>query len=436
VRAGKSSTNPASVSAFHNRFYHVWSYCRTVSKSNHGFKTQTKVDALSKNTDFIAIGVNRGDAFFVQKGERKVLVDGGDSRVVFPQTFLHVTRRTDVNALICTHSDSDHARGLLGFLQDKRLFAKEVWLPASWMDRLSDILQRPEDFLKELIAGIQKLDRPSVSSLPNLGDSYAIEENRKVDKDVIVEEKDVLESSKEANVEWSFLNWFLASHGIKTLDNSVALSAIRPLDSRLRLLREAITTSDLIRQIVLAAYRSGAKIRWFDYVGNSAQNASGGIPGFLVPVNAVEVTAIRHPKRTALKEIALTLSNKQSLVFVLPEDNISSGVLFTADSDLSFSQAVAWHDRMVITSPHHGAESNKPAYQKFQQQSAGEMDVVWVRSDEKVIYRPGESYLHTKGRKYCTVCRNYSAKKQNVRMAFSQITCVWEPVRTRECQCT
>lgn len=383
---------------------------------------------MLNNIVFIAIGVGQGDAFFMEKGDRALLVDGGDSRLAFPRQFIRVTGRKNVDVLVCTHNDSDHAHGLLGFLTKKGLFATEVWLPASWMDRLKDLIHKPKDFLKELMADIENLSDNLVSDLSRLGDRYAIASAEKDDLVIEVRAKDLLESIEQTNAVESVLQAFYLS--LRHLYD------LQPLNKRLELIVEAVSASDLIRQIFLAAYRSGSLIRWFDYVGNNNQiNASGGIHDLLVPVNAVEVGQIRHPKRSALEHIALTRSNKQSLVFVSRNDELSSGVLFTADSDLSFSQAVSWHDQMIITSPHHGSESNKYAYKKFFQETAGEKDVVWVRSDGKFMRRPGRSYLAIRGRKHCTRCRNCKLPKQNVRMTFSKLDRVWKPIKTRKCLC-
>lgn len=386
------------------------------------------VHRVMKDIVFIAIGVRQGDAFFMEKRNRKLLVDGGNSRVVFPRQFVRVTGRTHVNVLVCTHNDSDHARGVLGFLRNKRLFADEVWLPASWMDRLRDIIHKPKDFMKELMTNVEKLSDNLLSDLSGLGDEYTTTRAEKEDLFVEVKVKDLLEPSEQADAMESVLRRFYRSQHY--------LYGLQPSNKRLKLIVEAVSASDLIRQIVLAAYRSGSLIRWFDYIGNNNQiNASGGIHDLLQPVNAVEVVRIRRPKRSALEYIALTRSNKQSLVFMSPKDKLSSGVLFTADSNLSFSQVVPWHDRMIITSPHHGSESNKYAYMRFFQETAGEIDVVWVRSDGKFIHRPGKSYLGVSGRKYCTLCRGCKLPKQNVKMVFSILNYVWKPIKTRKCRC-
>ncbi|MBS7616204.1 hypothetical protein KEJ45_03275 [Candidatus Bathyarchaeota archaeon] len=77
--------------------------------------------------------------------------------------------------MVCTHNDSDHASGVLGFLKGG-LIAKEVWLPASWMDRPSDLIGNPESFLKELITDIEKLEN-RVEDFCLLGEMYTIKSN-------------------------------------------------------------------------------------------------------------------------------------------------------------------------------------------------------------------------------------------------------------------
>jgi hypothetical protein len=208
------------------------------------------------------------------------------------------------------------------------------------------------------------------------------------------------------------------------------------VSKKCRLIIEAIKASNLIRKIVLAAYRSRSLIRWYDYVGNHEySNPSGGISDFLVPVNAVEVTKIRRRKKSALEYVALTRVNKQSLVFLSPQDDVSPGVLFTADSDLSFYQTIPWHDQMIITSPHHGSENNRNAYTRFYRDTQGKLSVVWVRSDRRSSRRPGKSYLAVGGNKYCTICRGSGLPTQNVELVVSKYNMAWQPVNTRKCQC-
>lgn len=374
---------------------------------------------MLNSTVFTAIGVERGDAFFLEKEDKKLLVDGGNSYTRFPRRFVKATGRKHVNVIVCTHGDSDHARGILGFLRKKELSADEVWLPASWMDRLEDLTQKPKEFLMELLTDIEKVRDEHIKDLSRLGDEYATGKSEKEDLVMEVKAEDLMESIEEA--------LYVSVPFVYATETS---------NMRLKLIIEAVSASRLLRQIFLAACLSGCLIRWFNYIGNNNQiNASGGIQDLLVPTNAVEVARIRRPKRSALKYISLTMSNRQSLVFISPRNELNSGVLFTADSDLSFAQTIPWHDRMIITSPHHGSESNKYAYQRFSKEAGSEEDVVWVRSDGRFARRPGKSYLGVSGRKYCTCCRGCRFPKQNVKMMFSKVNFAWQPKTTRPCRC-
>ncbi|MGB9756160.1 MAG: MBL fold metallo-hydrolase [Candidatus Bathyarchaeales archaeon] len=374
------------------------------------------------NTIFIAIGVRQGDAFFMEKCDRRMLVDGGGSVRTFPMQFTQVTNRNNVDVLVCTHNDSDHARGVLGFLK-YGLTAREVWLPASWMDRLSDLIRNPESFFEELIADIEKLD-VRVENLYSVGEMYAVMQT---------EEGSLFEESAE-NLMKVFQHK-IQTCSVLSFSFCKGLFKRRAVSKKCGLIIEAIKASNLIREIVLATYRSGSLIRWYDYIGNHNRTPSGGVRGFLVPVNAVEVTKIRRRRKSALEYVALTTVNKHSLVFLSPKDDVSPGVLFAADSDLSFYQTIPWHDQMIITAPHHGSEANRNAYIRFNRGTQGKLSVVWVRSDRRFSRRPGKSYLAVSGDKYCTICRHSGLSTQNVQLAFSKYNIAWQPINTRKCQC-
>jgi len=63
------------------------------------------------NSYFIAIAVGQGDAFFLQKGDYSVLVDGGRAEQGYPNQFQRVTTQNGVTIIACTHNDADHALG-------------------------------------------------------------------------------------------------------------------------------------------------------------------------------------------------------------------------------------------------------------------------------------------------------------------------------------
>jgi hypothetical protein len=159
----------------------------------------------------------------------------------------------------------------------------------------------------------------------------------------------------------------------------------------------------------------GARIRWFDHDGfkNKAPQ-QGGRPD-LMPMNAVEIT--KHRRRTSpLWYLSLSIANRESLVFRSPPDGDAPGVLFTADSDLAFDDRLLQVDHSeIVTSPHHGSEANKYAYEVVDRlvPDAGR-GVTWVRSDGRFQSRPGESFRARQVQAACTRCRGYSVAGQLV----------------------
>ena len=265
-----------------------------------------------------------------------------------------------------------------------------------------------------MIREIEELSDIQVTNLGYIGDQYAKRLANKEDMVVQVNSDVLYQAFEKAYLMKPHVYYWLGPY-------------------RRKLLFEALSGANLIREIALAAYRAGSLIKWFDYIGNKIRSkALGGIKDLLVPVNAVEVAQIRRPRRSALEYVALTMSNKQSLVFMSPNEEDSPGVLFTADSELSFPQQIRWHNHMIITSPHHGSEHNNYAYKRFLNEAGG-IDVVWVRSDGKFAYRPGNSYLTVNGRKYCTWCRGTGLPKQNIQLILHNN--IWQHIHMRKCQC-
>ncbi|MEW6046869.1 MAG: MBL fold metallo-hydrolase [Bacillota bacterium] len=61
-----------------------------------------------RTSKFIAIAVAQGDAFFLERDGRTVLVDGGASARNFLRQFARATGRCKVDIVVCTHNDADH----------------------------------------------------------------------------------------------------------------------------------------------------------------------------------------------------------------------------------------------------------------------------------------------------------------------------------------
>ncbi|MFP5228494.1 MAG: MBL fold metallo-hydrolase [Acidobacteriota bacterium] len=389
------------------------------------------------NKDFVAIGVAQGDAFVVKRHDDFVaLIDGGKSVAGFSTEFQRATNLDSVDVVVCTHNDADHANGIIGFLQSG-LHCKEVWLPASWADRLNDLFD-PARFTHELVDNLNGLRDAEIADirdtdtffkrLANGREANGIRDTEEsVDAEELAERTreedggDYIELSRYPLLYWHPDWWFRR------------MRALRNDDPRFRLLIEAIAAGERIKQIAQLAFHRGCRIRWFEY---SDPNPSGGIPGKLVPVNAREVHEVKVSKSSALMYLALTITNKQSLVLCSPQDGGAPAVLFTADSDLAFPNTVPWSDGMIITAPHHGSEANAAAYQRFQREMLNPVSTAWVRSDGRFKSRPGRWFLDLRGTNvpvFCTFCRGASRPKQD--LVFTASGQSWNPVNTQSCSC-
>ncbi|MGR3761115.1 hypothetical protein ACUXV3_13455 [Roseobacteraceae bacterium NS-SX3] len=154
-----------------------------------------------------------------------------------------------------------------------------------------------------------------------------------------------------------------------------------------------IDTAQAIRDLAVAAIRHGIPTRWFDFEQFAkTRQATGGARGFLVPNNAVEQAT---PPTKLARYMHLTQINRESLVFLAPPAPERFGVLFCADSPLGdgpkFSHSflptlpspMRWLP-IVATAPHHGAETNRAAYDHLQK---------WP--NVKVLLRAGGSAKQT-----------------------------------------
>lgn len=402
-------------------------------------KHQTYKRKIAMTDRFIAIRVGQGDAFYLERGGRSALVDGGKSVDSFPNQFRRATGGDSVNYLVCTHNDADHANGILGFLQ-AGMSADEVWLPGTWADHLTDILKFDDAFINELVANCSNAptDDGKVMSLPSLGNLYSVERNN-------TDHPHRDDTRNKSNTEFQpDLDKSLEDAMRTPLDRTSILPApIRASDwrnwlfnyfvlkpDRFALFLDAIEAAQRIRSIAIAAYENGIPIRWFEY--KDSVTAKGG-NDILRPVNAVEFALTRKPKIGLLRYLSLSVANRESLVFESPRSKDFPGALFLADSDLSFAQSVP-ADCRLITAPHHGSEHNSAAYSRLVSEGAVNQHTIWIRSDGNFKSRPGNSYLRVVGRKFCTLCRGAPKPKQD--LIFSVVKSSWKRGNdVAECSC-
>ncbi len=373
---------------------------------------------------FIALPVGQGDAFYLETPKGSVLVDGGRSRSAFSTLFCQLTNRDGADVVIVTHNDADHTNGIIGFLEGG-LWCREIWLPGRWLHLLPYILRPMRELLlllarqaEEAAGGIASAEEREedtlleryAASLPLAERPTEIErgEAEEVNLDKygwpfgLIPE---LERAAAENEWWVFeYPW---GPVILPWPEFIDLWAILPRAAA-QLLVEALTAAKRIRTIALKAFHRGIAVRWFEHY---PAHPSGGTP-YLRPLSCRQIARMYPvPKAALLRSIALSVANRESLVFLNPPTRTAPGVLFTADSDLQ-GVGLPRLERVIITAPHHGSEANRGAYTRIAQ-VAGQ-SVTWVRSDGRFRSRPGPTYLNLQERKVCTLCRGSKHAKQVV----------------------
>jgi hypothetical protein len=345
---------------------------------------------------FIALPVNQGDAFYLEKGVIKILVDGGNNKTQIVSLLESYCAIHELDVLICTHNDSDHANGVLGLLQNWGRVIKEVWLPGSWTYRLHDMVNQ-ELFYNELISDIMK-SKDDASKLSDLK------------LDINSDRENCNDFKEETNMELVFDSLNQHDNYLLPICNC-CLTMMLDIkhDNKVHLIHEAITAANRIMDITKEAYIRGCKIRFFEYGtpdGNTIQT--------LQPINSKEI--VRNSKRsiTALEFLALSVSNKESLVFLSPETDNLPAVLFTADSDLAFlpsSPVSVFNNNLIVTASHHGSEENNCIYSRvINWSNATSANIHWVRSDCKSNRRPCPEFKQQNS-KYCTRCNPYYSQQ-------------------------
>lgn len=356
-----------------------------------------------------AIPVGQGDAFLLQRKDGPtILVDGGRSATALPnQVGQLVAEQIDV--VVCTHADADHTDGLIGLLDVGLTPVKEVWLPGRWTSRLEDLLRGDEGWLLELAEQIERTEAASLEEVARRGD----DESR--DGDAATDRREISAMFPDDDREGGELPLRLVRAGM--LIPPWFFPFWTPGHPKQKLLAEAINAANRIRALALAAHHHGAKIRWFDFDEASRTDNPQGGEAFLQPLNAVEITtghALR--KLGILRYLALSVANRESLVFAAPEGHGWSGVVFAADSDMACSSHIPPFSRpAAITAPHHGSESNAAAYQAVASQMGTGLGF-WIRSDGNFPKRPGKTFLQQTATRACTLCRGAGLPKQAVQL--------------------
>lgn len=421
-----------------------------------------------------------GDAFLLIRNEKNSLIDGGSSgdrlyktltEELGPQPILH--------RIICTHKDSDHARGLAEMLDGTYAFSlKEVWLPGSWGDVIEAIVSNPSDFYDSVAQDLGEAlsDDPGVGS-PLLKDAI---QRQKITGNISVIDTRGTNDKKNDNAINSRKNSHILEEDARRTNikntlgcinsalkdiNNAALSHPYLHTSRMRTITSCngnhssdqlathaaqqvflklIEAAKIIFTIANGAINRGAIIRWFDaksYYKNSVA-ASGGDPGELVPLNSIELISPPASGLNAGEFLYLTVINLHSLSFYAPETDQYPGCVFSADGilDGDLPSPVPKH-LVAFTAPHHGSASNAPdAYTNMEKMLKGpwHLNSILIRSDRWVAINPCAEYK-TAEKRLCTLCPKkeyeYKAAKLTVTNTAEWDFLAAQENQKRKCDC-
>ncbi|WP_122520177.1 hypothetical protein [Pannonibacter phragmitetus] len=182
------------------------------------------------------------------------------------------------------------------------------------------------------------------------------------------------------------------------------------------LFHSAIDTAETIREIASTAVMFDIPVRWFDFAEfQRGAIPSGGIGGFLQPLNAVELRRVAR-EADALSlffKLALTEQNVASLVFQRCETNAEPGAIFLGDSRLAFGierpetnfdkHLVQPTRPIVYTAPHHGSRNNDRAYDVLADWLPGLFETSIAVRNGGVWNQTLSEYLKVKNRR-CAQC--------------------------------
>jgi len=368
--------------------------------------------------ELIALPI-KGESFLLRRGGKHVLVDGGwNGRDLNDAINDHDPNISQIDIIVCTHGDADHARGLATFLDywiapaprggglPKRV--GQFWLPGKWADVLPELITNPRDFVARLILELDQLKRnhpdiadhgedvevltraldQMVSAERQVGDraSHSIDgevgAGNRSEPGFANPEPDIENSGSSDDPPWLTMLRENVGKAIRSFVEAERAFSSGKNRVRYRFRRRYISgalaefwiglidTAKAIREIANQAIKYGVRIRWFDFDAfTQTKRPKGGVPGFLIPLNAVEQTPA---PRTNISYLAqLSQVNEESLVFFAPPFVDRLGVIFCGDSPLgdgpsygnSFLHATPQPVLPVVaTAPHHGSESNKSAY--------------------------------------------------------------------------
>lgn len=414
----------------------------------------------------------KGESFLLRRKDFTILVDGGYASKPLLAALLKLREPvTHIDVVVCTHADNDHAGGLTTLLDKGGLTVGEFWLPGSWSDSVPTLLLQPKSALNVLVNDLHNVsqrhpiesdgvDDPRFHGLLKEIAARELEEGvrdrvqpaeRVAERRLERREREPIrtelgndgqrsrrrfeqprprESEELMSLRKRLEDIQTASDGMPrrllaakaSVRSVVQSSGLHPQWQEYWL--TLIDTLARIRKVAEQAVKHHVPIRWFDYTEFAKTRlASGGIDGLLAPMNAVELTT---PPSPAMRLWALlSVVNQESLVFCSHPDD-GAAVVFAADSPLGdgpgFNQSflLGQHfcrERLVVTAPHHGSDSNAIAYDHIEDATC--RPALFVRSGGKPSH-PGTVFRQLpKEWRICTHCPHRGLEHREVEILLS-----------------
>jgi hypothetical protein len=370
-----------------------------------------------------------GESFLLQRGSKNILVDGGYGYRRLADTLSSPSVGVQhLDIVVCTHADMDHAGGLVKLLDKSPITVGEFWLPGEWGDVLPGLLQDPEGVMTGLLEELGNMPGWAIE----LGHHQGEDGGKDADEALVHRElaterrlrvanrrRDGARALPEHKEGRRGLTWLRRQvTNVQTNDAEQTRAANKAFGRARRKVQQqinkgqvyqpwgtlflhAIKTAERIRDIAVQAMRHNVNVRWFDFQSFiECGLSSGGEPGLLVPLNAVELQEPPPAIATMRFLTRLTPVNEQSLVFLSRVADRPSlrtiDVVFTADSPLGvgvdyadcFLPQFETNRWAIATAPHHGSENNRMAYDHLSQRLPV---LLWVRSGGLKSH-PGEAF--------------------------------------------
>ncbi|MGB0747123.1 MAG: MBL fold metallo-hydrolase [Magnetospiraceae bacterium] len=401
---------------------------------------------------FIALPV-AGDSFLLQTGEKTIMVDGGYGSGTLQRALTkHFPEIQWIDIAVCTHADIDHAGGFKEILERWKNthtasapLIRQFWLPGAWQPVVRSVFDDPSRLADQLVSELKEV----AEELDKAETEEQIDEH--LFDNLLARQQENLASllrDRERDTEWdpeedelrefdpdrvSEPAWMIVLRGrVREIleQDPEAQKALESAKRRVRYILKnrrigevlgnywlnLINTVDIIREIARSAIKHNVKVRWFDY-GEYAKTgiASGGEPGLLIPINAVEQSQPPSLNLMMCQYVRLTERNEQSLVFYAPsrpDRDYSPSVLFCGDSPLGAGNkySAAFHlpryrgpRPLIATAPHHGSQSNAMGY-GYVRNAVWHEEIFWVRSGGSKRH-PGKAYKTIPSdHRACTKC--------------------------------